>query len=154
MSGKGLIEEALSESVIGAFYEVYNTLGFGFLEHLYVMALERELLGRGHTVHRQVSVPVIYKGDLLGTQRIDMIIDDKLIVEAKSTLGLDPISKRQLYNYLRATSLEVGLLLHFGPEPKFYRQVAIKNPQVVYPKNPDHPPDPIKPLATQASNRS
>lgn len=74
-----LIEEALTRSVIGAFYEVYNTLGFGFLEHLYVMALERELLARGHQVARQVWVRVAYKGDELGIQRIDMIVDQKLI---------------------------------------------------------------------------
>jgi GxxExxY protein len=128
MSEKGLIEEALTQSVIGAFYEVYNALGFGFLEHLYVMALERELRERGHTVSREVSVPVSYKGELLGTQRIDMIIDGKLLVETKSTLQLSPIAERQLYNYLRATNLEVGLLLHFGSQPRFYRQIKKNKP--------------------------
>jgi GxxExxY protein len=123
MSRKGLIEEPLTQSVIGAFYEVYNTLGFGFLEHLYVMALERELRKRGHTVNREVSVPVSYKGEHLGTQRIDMIVDAKVVVELKSTLQLSPIAERQLYNYLRATNLEVGLLFHFGPQPRFFRQI-------------------------------
>ena len=119
----GLIEEPLTQSIIGAFYEVYNTLGFGFLEHLYVMALERELRERGHTVNREVSVPISYKGERLGTQRIDMIVDEKVVVETKSTLQLSPIAERQLYNYLRATNLEVGLLLHFGSQPRFYRQI-------------------------------
>lgn len=127
MPETGLIEESLTKSVIGAFYEVYNTLGFGFLEHLYITALERELRDRAHLVARQVSVPVSYKGALLGTQRLDMIVDGKLIVEAKSTLQLPPIAERQLYNYLKATNLEVGLLLHFGPQPKFFRQVSRKN---------------------------
>ena len=119
-----LIEEELTHSVIGAFFEVYNTLGFGFLEHVYVMALERELTARGHVVGREVSVPVIYKGDQLGTQRIDMIVDDRLVVETKSTYDLHRASQRQIYNYLRATNLEVGLLLHFGPEAKFYRIIS------------------------------
>ena len=81
-----LLEERLSHSVIGAFYEVYNTLGFGFLEHIYVMALERELLARGHEVGREVSVPIMYKGELLGNQRLDMIVDRKLVVETKSRM--------------------------------------------------------------------
>lgn len=121
MSSGDLFEEELTYSVIGAFFEVYNTLGFGFLEHLYVMAMERELLARGHRVSREVGVRVMYKGDDLGSQRLDMIVDDKLVVEIKSTFAVNKTAVRQVYNYLRATRLKVGLLLHFGPEPKFYR---------------------------------
>lgn len=124
MSHKGLIEEPLTQSVIGAFFEVYNILGFGFLEHIYILALERELRARGHRVDREVPVPIYYKGNVLGGCRIDMLVDDSLIVETKSTIVLPPAAKRQLYNYLKATAIEVGLLLHFGPEPKFYREVA------------------------------
>jgi GxxExxY protein len=119
-----LIEEALTRSVIGAFYDVYNTLGYGFLEHLYVLALERELISRGHKVSREFGVRVMYKGDELGVQRLDMIVDDKLVVETKSTHELHKFATRQVYNYLKATKLEVGLLLHFGPEPKFYRLIC------------------------------
>jgi GxxExxY protein len=121
MSRIELVEERLTRSVIGAFFEVYNTLGFGFLEHIYVMALERELLSRGHRVAREVDVHVTYKGNILGVQRIDMVVDEKLIVETKSTLELHKAAQRQVFNYLRATRLEVGLLLHFGPEPRFNR---------------------------------
>lgn len=119
-----LIEEALTRSVIGAFFEVYSTLGFGFLEHIYLMALERELLARGHNVGREVSVRVVYKGEHLGTQRLDMIVDGKLVVEIKSTFELHKAAPRQVYNYLRGSNLEVGLLLHFGPEPKFHRMIS------------------------------
>jgi len=66
----------------------------------------------------------MYKGEELGTQRLDMIVDDKLVVETKSTYELHKAAVRQVYNYLRATRLEVGLLLHFGPEPKFYRLIC------------------------------
>jgi hypothetical protein len=121
-----LIDGQLTQSVIGAFFEVYNTLGFGFLEHIYVLAMERELLTRGHRVVREAAVRVMYKGEHLGTQRLDLIVDDKLVVEVKSTQLLHPVAIRQVYNYLRATDLEVGLLLHFGPEPKFYRQILTK----------------------------
>ena len=121
MSDAQLAEEQLTHSVIGAFYDVYNTLGFGFLEQVYTSALERELRARGHAVGREVYVPVLYKGDEISRQRIDMIIDERLVVEAKATQELHKSAKRQVHNYLRATRLQVGLLLHFGPEPCFYR---------------------------------
>src|SRR5476651_653842 len=126
-----LLEEELTRSVIGAFYEVYNTLGFGFLEHLYMTALERELVARGHRVAREVVVRVNYKGQPLGVQRLDMIVDEKLIVEGKATLDLHKSAVSQAYNYVRATNLEVGLVLHFGSEAKFHRvvcQAAQKRP--------------------------
>jgi GxxExxY protein len=129
-----LFEGQLTHSVIGAFYEVYNNLGFGFLERFYVMALERELLERGHRVAREVSVHVLYKGQDLGSQRIDLIVDERLVVETKAVWDLHKSATRQLYNYLRATNLELGLLLHFGPEPKFYR-VICRNRR----KDPEHP---------------
>jgi GxxExxY protein len=135
-----LIEEALTRSAIGAFYEVYNTLGFGFLEHLYVTALERELVARGHRVSREVTVRVTYKGETLGVQRLDMIVDAKLVIETKSGLQLHKAAARQLYNYLRATNLEVGLLLHFGPKPHFYRMIS--QPTRRHPRDRSNPPDP------------
>jgi GxxExxY protein len=119
-----LIHDELTESVIGAFYDVYNTLGFGFLEHIYIAALERELLARGHGVAREACVRVCYKGQELGQQRIDMIVDERLVVEAKSTYNLHRAAPRQVFNYLRATNIEIGLLLHFGPRPSFFRLIS------------------------------
>ena len=119
-----LIEERLTHSVIGAFFEVYNTLGYGFLEHLYVRAMEWELGARSHRVAREVSVQVFYKDSLLGLQRLDLIVDDKLVVEVKASADLHRSATRQLYNYLRATNLRIGLLIHFGPEPKFHRVIC------------------------------
>jgi GxxExxY protein len=120
----GLIEEELSSSVIGCFYDVYNTLGYGFLEHVYSLALERELLARGHRVAREFAAVIFYKGLELTSQRLDMVVDDKLVVEIKATSTLGESAPRQLFNYLRATNLEVGLLLHFGPTPRFFRLVS------------------------------
>lgn len=80
-----LIERETTNVVIGCFFEVYNTLGYGFLEHVYGLALERELMARGRNVSREVSIPVQYKGDLLTSQRVDLIVDEKVVVEIKST---------------------------------------------------------------------
>jgi GxxExxY protein len=90
---------------------------------LYLAALERELRMRGHQVTRECAVRVMYKGEPIGWQRLDMVVDDLLIVEAKATQQLHESAARQLNTYLRATNLEVGLLLHFGPKPQFFRQV-------------------------------
>ena len=127
MPRRNLIEERLTHSVIGAFFEVYNTLGYGFLEHLYVRALDRELRSRGHAVAREVLVQVMYKGSELGIQRLDFIVDARIVVEAKASRELHGSAARQLYNYLRATNLEVGLLLHFGPKPTFHRIICRHN---------------------------
>ena len=124
MDKRKLIEERRTGSVIGAFFEVYNNLPFGYLESLYATALERELTSRGHRVAREFGVRVYYKGEEIGFHRIDMLVDDVIVVEVKSTRRLDECASRQLLNYLRATNLEVGLLLHFGPEPKFYRVIC------------------------------
>lgn len=121
MLRRQLAEEALTRSIIGAFFEVYNTLGFGFLEHVYKAALEWELRALGHQVGREVNVMIVYKGHELALQRMDIVVDGRIVVEVKSGEKLPTGSQRQLYNYLRATNLEVGLLLHFGLEPKFYR---------------------------------
>ena len=123
MHREPLVEEALTRSVIGAFYEVYNTLGYGYVEGLYVKALARELVARGHRVAREVCVVVMYKGERLGSQRIDMVVDDKLVIETKSTERVPQSAMRQLFSHLKSTRLDVGLLLHFGPKPRFYRRI-------------------------------
>jgi GxxExxY protein len=150
-----LIHDGLTHSVIGAFFDVYNTLGFGFLEHVYVAALTRELRNRGHEIGREVSVPVFYKGEEVARQRLDIIVDRTLVIETKSTQSLHEGAVRQVANYLRATSLELGLLLHFGPHPKFYR-VICTNPETVstkhsLPRHPQFPPHPRNPSVIVAS---
>ena len=119
-----LAEERLTHLIIGAFFRVYNRLGYGFLEHVYAAALERELVGLGLRVGREYWVRIYYDGLELCQQRLDFVVDDKVVVELKSTVELRRAAPRQLLNYLRATNLEVGLLLHFGPEAKFYRLFA------------------------------
>ena len=124
MNRVSLMDKELTGSIIEVFFEVYNELGHGFLEQIYMTALERALLGRGHRVLREVSVRVSFRGQFVGVQRLDMLVDDKVLVEGKSTAELPKVAQRQVVSYLRATSIEVGLLLHFGPSPRCYRFVS------------------------------
>jgi GxxExxY protein len=119
-----MFEEALTRSVIGAFYDVHRALGFGFREHIYALALQRDLASKGHRVAREVAVMVYYRGEPLTWQTLDMIVDGRLVVETKATEILHPSATLQLFSYLCATDLELGLLLHFGREPKFYRVIC------------------------------
>lgn len=116
-----LAAERLTHAIIGAFFRVYNKLGFGFLEHVYIRALELELRRLGLRVSRETSVRVYYDGVELCQYRIDLIVNERVVIETKSTYRLRRGAQRQVLNYLRATNLEVGLLLHFGTEAKFYR---------------------------------
>jgi GxxExxY protein len=118
-----LLEERVTHSVIGSFFEVHGALGYGFREYIYLLALERELRARGHQVDREVGVMVYYHGEPLARQTLDMIIDERVVVEAKATERLHPSSTDQLFSYLCGTNLEVGLLLHFGRQAKFHRVV-------------------------------
>ena len=100
-------------------------------------ALAYELTLRGHKVDREVTVPVYYKDKLVARQRLDMVVDDTVIVESKATERLPESAKAQLIGYLRATTFQVGVLVHFGPHPKFYRFVDTRKKR--------HPnPDPIR----------
>jgi GxxExxY protein len=110
-------------AIVGAFYAVYNYYGFGLLESVYCGALEYELADRGHRVGREVSFAVSYKDRHVAWQRLDMLVDSKVIVEIKATEVLPRYAKRQLVSYLRASPVEMGLLLHFGPEAHFWKLV-------------------------------
>jgi len=119
-----LLEEQATRGIIASFHEVHRTLGFGYRELIYLRALERELVARGHRVDREVAVMVYYKGEPLARQIIDLIVDEKVVVEGKATERLHPAAAPQLFSYLCSTNLEVGLLLHFGREPKFKRLIC------------------------------
>ena len=119
-----LLHAELTESIIGAFYLVYNELGYGFLERVYVEALVRVLRRLGHKVDREVLVPVEFFDEVIALQRLDLIVEDAVVLEVKSTQLVSPADHRQLRSYLSGTRLEVGLLLHFGPEARFYRSVC------------------------------
>lgn len=123
-SPRALFEASLTGPVIGAFYDVYNALGHGFLESVYTAALCREIADRGLRVEREVPVDVRYKGETVGVFRADMLIDSRLLVEVKATPTIVPAHRRQLLNYLRSTRLGIGLLLCFGQRAAFQRVIA------------------------------
>ena len=131
MTGTELLERETTHRVVGAFYEVFNVLGYGFLENVYRDALELELIERGRTVRKEVLVPVWHKRTCIRPQKVDLIVDERVVVEIKATEKLPQASQDQLRNYLQATSFEVGLLLHFGPKPRFFRRVHTNKPEVL-----------------------
>jgi GxxExxY protein len=122
-----LVEEQLTQSAIGAFFAVHKALSFGFLEKVYSRAIQVELEYRGHHVVREYPVTITYRGVEIGDHRLDLLVDNKLVLESKATEQLPRDFTRQLYNYLKVTSFEVGLLLHFGRRADFYRIVYQNN---------------------------
>ena len=113
----------LTEKIIGAAYAVYNALGYGFLEKVYENALCIELRKAGLRVQQQYAVQVRYKGELVGDYVADLLVEDKVIVEAKALSALQAVHEVQLVNYLKATGIEVGLLINFGREIEIRRKV-------------------------------
>jgi GxxExxY protein len=113
----------LTHEAIGAFYEVYNSLRFGFLESVYTGALHVELLERGIPTEREALLSVRYKGQVVGAYRADLIVDGRLILEIKSLAKAGHPEKRQLLHYLRATDMRLGLVLNFGPSAQFLRVI-------------------------------
>ena len=114
----------ITEQVIRAFYKVYNTLGYGFLEKVYENALATELKQHGVPVVQQAPIKVYYDTQLVGEYYADILVAGKVIVELKVVEALTDEHHAQLLNYLRATEIEVGLLLNFGPtKPEVRRKV-------------------------------
>jgi len=122
-SPESLKHRALTEKIIGAFYDVYNELGHGFLESIYEKALAISLARAGMNVERQVAVSVWFRGEQIGDFRADMLVDGNVLLELKAGRTIDQAHEKQLLNYLRATNIEVGLLLNFGIRPQFRRLV-------------------------------
>jgi GxxExxY protein len=113
----------LTRQIIKTFFTVYNTLGYGFLEKVYENALVIELNKLNLSVERQKQIDVYYLSQPVGVYYADLIIDEKVIVELKAAEALREEHEYQLINYLKATNVEVGLLLNFGKTPEFRRKV-------------------------------
>jgi GxxExxY protein len=111
----------LTEKVIGLFYDVYNELGHGFLESTYAEALVVALQESGLRTAREVPVPVWFRGRKVGQYYADLIVEDVVLLELKAARTLESAHEAQLLHYLRATEVEVGLLLNFGLRPQFRR---------------------------------
>lgn len=115
--------EEITDKIIHAFYRVYNTLGYGFLEKVYENAMAIELRKMGLKVVQQARIVVYYEGEEVGDHNADLLVEELVIVELKAARVLEDSHEAQLLNYLKATTIEVGLLLNFGPKPQFRRKV-------------------------------
>ena len=113
----------LTEKIIGAFYAVYNELGFGFSERVYENALAISLCKLELDVEQQAPITVYFADQIVGEFLADLLIQGKVILELKSVKTLTDQHEAQLFNYLKATRVEVGLLLNFGPKAEFKRRV-------------------------------
>jgi len=118
-----LLEAELVSSIVGGFFAVYKYYGYGLSERVYAGALALELRDRGHVVVRELVIDIEYKGLNVAKQRLDMVIDDRVIVENKAAENLSEADRMQVISYLRATKFEVGVLIHLGPLPKFERYI-------------------------------
>jgi GxxExxY protein len=109
-----IIEKELSYRIVQAAYEVFNALGPGFQESLYEEAIAIELRKRGHLVERQKKIMVYFKGQPIGTHVLDMLVDDRVILELKAIAEIAPVHKQQALSYLKSTTLLLALVINFG----------------------------------------
>jgi len=122
-----LLHEELTNAIIKTFYEVYNELGYGFLEKVYQNSLYLELKNKGYKVEAQKKILVYYKGVEVGEYFADLLVEDLIILELKATDCIVKDFENQILNYLRGTDCEVGLLLNFGKKPEFRRKIFENN---------------------------
>ena len=118
-----LLLQEITDKIISSFYKVYNTLGYGFLEKVYENALIHEITSVGFNASSQFPVDVFYENKKVGVYFADIIIDSKIIIEVKAVETIAKEHELQLINYLKATNIEVGLLLNFGRKPEFKRKI-------------------------------
>jgi GxxExxY protein len=126
--GLDLVHSDLTREIIGAFYDVYNKLGYGFAESVYQHALPIALAKRGLKSERELPLSVMYEQKNVGVFRADLIVEEKVIVETKVADKIVQVHEMQLLNYLKATGIKVGLILNFGPQPTF-RRMFLSSPQ-------------------------
>jgi GxxExxY protein len=117
-----LLLRDVTEAAIRSFYDSYNELA-GFPEFVLIRGLTVALEDEGLAVHREVSLPVWFRGRRLTSFRADLIVDPGVLIEVKCAAGIEPFHKVQLLHYLKATDIEVGLLFNFGKQPQFSRIV-------------------------------
>lgn len=121
MEQRGLKHEAISEKIIGVFFDVYNELGYGFLESVYEKSMLVALKAAGLLAECQVPIPVWFRGVQVAGFFADILVEGKVMLELKAARAMDKAHEAQLLNYLKATEIEIGLLLNFGQRAEFRR---------------------------------
>jgi GxxExxY protein len=122
-----LKHKELTDGILKTFYEVYNELGFGFLEKVYQNSMYIELKNKGYKVEAQSKIKVYFKGTEVGEYYADLIVENLVILELKAVDYFVKDFENQILNYLRSTNCEVGLLLNFGKKPEFRRKIFENN---------------------------
>ncbi len=125
-----LLHKPITDAILKVYYEVYNQLGYGFLEKVYQNAMYFELKSLGFKVEAQKQINVYFKKQLVGEYYSDLLVEDKVIVELKACELIMNVHVAQIMNYLKATPIEVGLLLNFGDEPEFKRIIYTNNRKI------------------------
>jgi GxxExxY protein len=123
MRKDNLIHSELTDKIIGCVYDVYNALGHGFVEKVYENALVLKLRQMGLNITQQAPIKVYFEGLIVGEFVADLTVNDKVIIEIKALSALSPAHEVQLVNYLKATGIQVGLLVNFGEKIKILRRV-------------------------------
>ena len=115
--------EVAGKEVVQAFYRIYNSLGHGFLEKIYENALALELRNAGLVVQQQAPIDVYYRGEVMGKYFADLLVENSIIIEIKAVEHLILEHEAQLLHYLRATNIDLGFLVNFGPKPQIKRKI-------------------------------
>lgn len=121
-----MLHRKLTGRIIKAFYEVYNELGTGFLESVYENAFYLVLGENGMTVEKQMPITVYFRDKIVGNYKADLVVEDKVLIELKAIRTILPEHEAQIINYLKATKLDIGLLMNFGNKPEFKRFIFDK----------------------------
>lgn len=118
-----ILYKELTDKVIRCFYNVFDSLRGGFLESVYENSLMVEFRHMGIAAENQKDLNVYYRNELVGEFRADIVVEEKILIEIKAVNRLLPIHEAQLINYLKSTSIKIGLLVNFGERLEFKRKI-------------------------------
>lgn len=125
-----LLHKNITDIILKSYYKVYNNLGYGFLEKVYENALLYELRNHGLNFEKQKPIKVYYEQIQVGEYYADIIVNECIILELKAAESIAEEHEFQLINYLKATEIEIGLLLNFGKNPEFKRKIFTNNKKI------------------------
>ena len=132
ITNDNLVPKELIDTILTCFYQVYNDLGYGFLERVYQNALYYALIDEGLKCETEKMIKVYHNGRVVGDYRADLLVEDCVLLELKTSEDINPAHEKQLINYLKATTIEVGYLLNFGKKPQFSRKVFSNKRKQIY----------------------
>lgn len=144
MSEIYIVEKELSYSIMEVAFDVHNALGPGFPEAIYEEAMNREFVRRGFTVEQQKRVKVFFKGEEIGEFILDTVVNEKVILEYKAVTEIVKLYEQQAFSYLKATGLELAIVINFGSGRVQSSRIVNKNGKEAFPSRPAYPRNPSK----------